>query len=108
MGLDQYGFARKGEETIEVMYWRKHANLHGWMESLYRKRGGTGEFNCEQIKLESSDLDQLQNEHRTLKEARGFFWGVSDDYNVGQTEEFIDKARALMAEGYDIYYDSWW
>ena len=29
MGLDQHAFARKGEEEIKLMYWRKHANLQG-------------------------------------------------------------------------------
>ena len=44
MGLDQYAFARKNgeDENIEIMYWRKHANLEGWMAELYASRGGKG------------------------------------------------------------------
>ncbi len=47
MGLDMYAFALKGEvrsevdfdtnnvtSEVEVAYWRKHPNLHGWMEEL--------------------------------------------------------------------------
>jgi hypothetical protein len=31
------------EESQELAYWRKHPNLHGWMEQLYRAKGGTAE-----------------------------------------------------------------
>ena len=24
----------------EIAYWRKHPDLHGWMENLYREKGG--------------------------------------------------------------------
>ena len=40
MGLDQYAFAEKGGEQEEIFYWRKHANLQGWMENLYIRRHG--------------------------------------------------------------------
>ena len=58
MGLDQYWVARKGEakrdeegftfyeEEMELAYWRKHPNLQGWMEELYRKKRGGEELNC--------------------------------------------------------------
>lgn len=37
----------KGEDAAELHYWRKHPNLHGWMEQLYRDKGGAEEiFNC--------------------------------------------------------------
>ena len=26
-------------DTEEIAYWRKHPDLHGWMEQLYRKEG---------------------------------------------------------------------
>ncbi|ODR91767.1 hypothetical protein A8M32_08600 [Sinorhizobium alkalisoli] len=29
------------EEATALHYWRKHPNLHGWMERLYREEGGT-------------------------------------------------------------------
>ena len=69
MGLDQYAFARKGEpirnrlETEyevehEIAYWRKHPNLQGWMEQLWREKGGEGEFNCVDVELTLDDLEQ--------------------------------------------------
>lgn len=41
MGLDQYASIRKdGQEDQEIAYWRKHPNLQGWMEQLWREKGG--------------------------------------------------------------------
>jgi excinuclease UvrABC ATPase subunit len=60
MGLDMYAFRVKAEDVIddftvrneeqgregdleELAYWRKHHDLHGWMERLYRAKGGDKE-----------------------------------------------------------------
>ena len=58
MGLDAYGKVKSPEgEVEEIAYWRKHNALHGWMESLYRKKGGTEEFNCIPVELNKTDLE---------------------------------------------------
>ena len=31
------------EQQSELHYWRKHPDLHGWMEKLYREKGGAAE-----------------------------------------------------------------
>ena len=108
MGLDQYAFARKGEEKTEIMYWRKHANLEGWMANLYRTRGGEGDFNCIDLKLSEEDLLNLQLQHRTLETSEGFFWGYTTEEKVEDTQAFIDKALDMMKDGYEIIYTSWW
>jgi hypothetical protein len=48
MGLDMYAFATaeeiaasvdfKAETHNELHCWRKHPNLHGWMEQHYREK----------------------------------------------------------------------
>ena len=39
----------------------KHPNLHGWMERLYRTRGGKEDkFNCVNIQLTADDLQKLK------------------------------------------------
>lgn len=58
MGLDQYAWTiakelvgdiqvdyevPKAFEKNEIAYWRKFNHLHGWMEKLYRAKGGTDE-----------------------------------------------------------------
>jgi hypothetical protein len=108
MGLDQYAFARKGEENIEISYWRKHANLQGWMEALFAKRGGEGQFNCIDLRLFEEDLTNLEREHDNLETATGFFWGVSQLEDIEATKEFIAQAKELIAQGYEIVYTSWW
>ena len=109
MGLDQYAFARKeGEEDSQIMYWRKHSNLEGWMADLYNRRGGKGEFNCVELKLTESDLERLEEEFRNLKEASGFFWGKSLPEDDNSTEDFISMAFKAIEDGYDIIYTSWW
>jgi hypothetical protein len=40
------------EQHSELHYWRKHPDLHGWMEKLYRGKGGAAEsFNCVRMVL---------------------------------------------------------
>ena len=40
MGLDQYAYkvvAHDEDNRDEIAYWRKHPNLQGWMEQLWRE-----------------------------------------------------------------------
>ena len=109
MGLDQYAFARKeGEEDINIAYWRKHANLEGWMADRYAQRGGTGSFNCKELRLFENDLDDLSNEYDKLERSSGFFWGESHPEDDETTQKFIADAQAYMDDGYKIVYTSWW
>ena len=123
MGLDQYGIARKGEpktdedgytfyeDEMELAYWRKHPNLQGWMEELYRKKGGEDEFNCVDLELTLDDLEWLEDalDHNELPETAGFFFGSNaDDHYAEQDREFIVQARAAIKQGYKVIYSSWW
>lgn len=116
MGLDMFAYtlAPDGERT-ELAYWRKHNRLHGWMENLYRLKGGTEEFNCVSVELDSSDLDKLETciNGEALPETHGFFFGIDsyEEYEERYKEddlEFIVKAREILASGGKVYYDSWW
>ena len=123
MGLDQYATARKGEpktdedgytfyeDEMELAYWRKHPNLQGWMEELYRKKGGEDEFNCVDLELTLDDLEWLEDalDHNELPETAGFFFGSNaDDHYAEQDREFIVQARAAIKQGYKVIYSSWW
>ena len=123
MGLDQYAVARKGEVFVneegcneypdqkELAYWRKHPNLQGWMESLYRQKGGTEEFNCVGVELNLADLELLEKAvlGEALPRTQGFFFGGnSDDYYKEKDLEFIESAREALSEGYTVVYSSWW
>jgi hypothetical protein len=129
MGLDMYAWRVKAEDAIgdfeiarneedsakveEMHYWRKHHDLHGWMERLYRLKGGTKEsFNCVPVQLSMYDLNALENDvlNNLLPETQGFFFGTNppDDYTKNQDMEFIAKAKIAISEGDAVYYDSWW
>lgn len=119
MGLDMYAF--KTKETIpevdfgtpetvsEIPYWRKHPNLHGWMEKLYFDKGGTSEtFNCDHLRLDVQDIDALENALDHLPEATGFFFGESRPEEKGDDLKFVQAAREALRDGYNVFYTSWW
>jgi hypothetical protein len=114
MGLDQSAFYKDAEdERVEIQYWRKHNALQGWMEKLWRKKGGTGEFNCTPVELTKDDLADLQDTvvNNELPETCGFFFGGDsrlDDDQKGATLDFIKDANKLIDSGEKVFYDSWW
>ena len=95
----------------EIAYWRKHPDLHGWMEQLYRKKGGTEtSFNGDTVLLTEEDIDNLKIAVLTgrLPSTSGFFFGDSKQEINFADLEFIEKAKEAIKEGYTIYYDSSW
>jgi hypothetical protein len=121
MGLDMYAFMTKQSVTAAdfetpsdsqiLFYWRKHPNLHGWIEALYRSKGGRSDtFNTVHVRLDPADLDALERVVRenTLPATQGFFFGASDGSEKSLDEDFIRKARDAIAQGKFIYYTSWW
>ena len=120
MGLDMYAMTTtetplkpvdfKVKEARELHYWRKHPNLHGWMESLYYEKGGQQEFNCVPVQLTADDLDRLESaiKAKTLPDTSGFFFGATDGNEADDDLAFVAEARAAIASGLTVYYDSWW
>lgn len=122
MGLDQYAYRTFDGGSVEqvdadqrdleeIAYWRKHPNLQGWMENLWRSKGNEGEFNCVMLELESEDLDNLFRAvtSKDLPETEGFFFGgPSDDYYHQEDLEFIQAAKDAIDDGDKVYYSSWW
>lgn len=120
MGLDMYAMTTtelidqpvdfKVDNASELHCWRKHPDLHGWMEQLYYDKGGIKEFNCAPVVLTLDDLDQLEAAivHHELPRTYGFFFGKSDGQEYDDDLVFTAKARKAISEGYTVYYDSWW
>ncbi len=99
------------EENREIYYWRKHPNLQGWMERLYRKKGGKDEsFNCVPVTLDLFDLEALEKDiiGSALPETTGFFFGQSYGDEKEGDLQFIQIARTEIALGRAVYYTSWW
>ena len=104
MGLDMYAWRVKAEDAVgdfevasesdgfskveELFYWRKHHDLHGWMENLYREKGGTKEsFNCVKVRLTKEDLERLASDvvANRLPQTTGFFFGDNPpDAEIGR------------------------
>lgn len=105
----QVDVARNAMEG-DFWYWRKHADLHGWMERLYRERGGEEEqFNCIPLRLTLEDLTRLEADmDKGLETTTGFFFGQSTAEDAADTRAFITTAKEAIEAGDAIYYDSWW
>jgi hypothetical protein len=136
MGLDMYAYVatragqqeeyyaapgayEDGEWTVpgktkprELAYWRKHPNLHGWMEKLAEKKGVKyNTFNGVELELTYEDLEVLELDviAGTLPGTTGFFFGESADEYYQQSDlEFIKNARAELFMGLKVFYNSSW
>ena len=94
----------------EIAYWRKHPDLHGWMENLYREKGGMEKsFNGDPLVLTLADLDRLEEDilRKNLPKTSGFFFGESREISLRDLE-FILEARKAIQEGDTVFYDSSW
>jgi hypothetical protein len=96
----------------ELAYWRKHPNLHGWMERLAKKKGVEYEsFNGVELELTYEDFDELERAvtHNQLPSTTGFFFGNdADEYYRKHDLEFIKNARAELFCGLKVFYNSSW
>jgi hypothetical protein len=121
MGLDMYALTTTAdipavdfdepEDATQLFYWRKHPDLHGWMEALYRSKGGTDEkFDLNPVRLEGGDIDALEAAVRAdeLPFTEGFFFGESQPEDKQHDLDFIQKARAALTKGMKVFYISWW
>jgi len=132
MGLDMYAYtaARAGQQEEywqqnadasgvskprEIAYWRKHPNLHGWMEQLWNSQNGGHQdgnhFNGVELELTYDDLEILELDiiAGTLPNTSGFFFGNdADDHYRDQDLEFIRNARAELFMGLKVFYNSSW
>lgn len=106
--------SESGEDMYtEIAYWRKHPNLHGWMEDLYYKKGGVKEsFNCVPVELDLEDLVNLEIaiKEKMLPHTSGFFFGESDadDESIKADLNFVKDAKEAIFSGDRVFYDSWW
>jgi hypothetical protein len=96
----------------EIAYWRKHPNLHGWMERLAEsKKLEYSTFNGVEMELTAEDLDELERAvtHNQLPSTTGFFFGRDADDHYRESDlEFIRNARAELFFGLKVFYNSSW
>ena len=96
----------------ELAYWRKHPNLHGWMEQLAEAKGlEYDSFNGIELELTWEDLEDLERavRHKQLPATSGFFFGNPSDEHYYQDDlEFIKNAKAELFLGLKVFYNSSW
>jgi hypothetical protein len=137
MGLDMYAYAaaKEGEQAAfdqgskwdaekddmvnpiapaprEIAYWRKHPNLHGWMERLAESKNlDYGSFNGVELELTWADIDALEQAvtHKQLPATSGFFFGRdADELYYNDDLAFIKAARTELFLGLKVFYNSSW
>ncbi len=95
----------------EIAYWRKHPNLHGWMQQLWENQGNSGDFNGDELELTYKDLEILELDiiAGTLPNTSGFFFGNNADEHYRESDlEFVKNARAELFLGLKVFYNSSW
>ncbi len=107
----------KVTKPIEIAYWRKHPNLHGWMEELWQSKGCPRDndddvtFNGIELELTWEDIDMLEEDinQGALPGTSGFFFGdPADDYYREDDLKFIREARSQLFLGLRVFYNSSW
>jgi hypothetical protein len=118
MGLDMYLFGDKsvssqwekdpvmedgfvlGSKILDMGYWRKHANLHGFIVDTF----AGGEDECQKIHLSEEDLHNiivaLENDALYDGAVNGFFFGRS--YFPGEKDEY-GSYEEQKAKDIDIF-----
>ena len=119
-------------EPREIAYWRKHPNLHGWMQRLWVRKTNerlaqdlsprdepgwwtepdrAGEFNGVELELTWDDLEQLEQDIRDekLPDTSGFFFGRNADDEYREHDlKFVREAKAEAFLGLKVFYNSSW
>ncbi len=101
------------EKTLELGYWRKHPNLHGYIVKTF----ADGVDECQEIGLSSENLKQIMQaiKDRDLPETSGFFFGRSygTDEEANEDLAILEKALAWLDAKVDresrsvVYRASW-
>ena len=103
---------KKVSKPRELAYWRKHPNLHGWMEKLAeRKNLKYDSFNGIELELTWEDLEELERivVHKQLPSTSGFFFGNDADEHYYESDlAFIKNAKAELFLGLKVFYNSSW
>lgn len=112
MGLDMsiYGekFIENSSSEVEIAYWRKHPNLHGYIVNTF----ANGVDECQRIYLSKDDIHNIISavvENR-LPHTDGFFFGSSDDKDANEDIKMLNDAAKYLEKNPDgrVYYQASW
>ena len=104
------GFRLKSKD-LELGYWRKHPNLHGYIVNTF----AGGEDECQMIELSANDMQQIIEvvKNKDLPHTEGFFFGESDGSEDEETIQIFTKAIAWLETKEDnvwrsVFYRASW
>ncbi len=104
------GFEIKGV-TLELGYWRKHPNLHGYIVNTF----ASGVDECQEIELDVDALKRILKavEGDDLPFTEGFFFGKSDASDKKPTIKILKDAIKWLKtdndlESRSVYYHASW
>jgi hypothetical protein len=109
----------RGMTPDEIGYWRKHADLQGYMENIYISRGGDKEFNLVPLYLDKGDCENViayakqelakHAQGKDVEHTTGFFFGATDPSDWTETiDKFEEVIKNTDFDNESVYYDSWW
>ena len=85
-------------EEVELGYWRKHPNLHGYIVNTFAE----GVDECQEIGLTKENLQQIVEavKNRQLPHTVGFFFGSSEDSDdqIAHDTEIFENALKWLQE----------
>lgn len=97
--------------TVELGYWRKHPNLHGFIVQTFA--GGIDE--CQQIDLDTKQLHVIVQavKDEELPTTTGFFFGSSDGTEKAEDLAILEKAMIWLQTveagvSRSVYYKASW
>ncbi|TWT35189.1 hypothetical protein KOR34_00770 [Posidoniimonas corsicana] len=98
------------KNPINLHFWTAHPHLHGWMESLYNRKGGAQVFKGVAVELTTDDLLQLAEDlfRDRLRRPVGLGFGISRHCETEDDFGFIVKAWQALADGNTVYYEASW
>lgn len=80
--------------TLDLGYWRKHPNLHGYIVNTFAH----GIDNCEAIALAETDIEKIIDAvaRDNLPHTVGFFFGASDGTEKDETLRIFTAALTWL------------
>lgn len=98
-------------KELDLGYWRKHPNLHGYIVNTFAK----GVDECQRIELSKEDIENIVEaiESNELPHTDGFFFGASDGTERERDLEILNNALKWLSIKEDntirsIYYQASW
>ena len=88
------------KNVVELGYWRKHANLHGYIVATFAE----GKDDCQDIELDMEQLKallEIVKDPSLMPKTEGFFFGESanDEEQIKEDTEIITKAIGFLSAG---------